>query len=486
VNFVNNMKQSNLMIRFWGLSLLLVPVFSQAQTYSSADSALIRSIYDEVLSHGEAHENLRVLTKTIGHRLSGSPQAFQAMRWGTELLERYGADTVFTMPVVVPSWTRGDVATAIAHMSDGRAIPLHITALGESVGTPDDEAIRCKIIIVKKLSDLELLEPEFTEGRIVLFNRAMDPMQINTGSAYGGAYDQRGHGATAAAKVGARGALVRSLTHSLDTLPHTGAMSYADDVEKIPAAAISTVDARMLAKLYKEDPELEIELTMNCTVLPDVEQGNIIGEWTGSEFPDEIITIGGHLDSWDIGEGAHDDGAGIVHTIEVLRLLKAVGYTPKRTIRFVLFINEENGNRGGIKYAEIAAEELGRGEKVYVAAMESDAGGFSPRGFNVDATDTLSDLFKSWQPLFEPYNLYHFKNGWTGVDIRPLKELDHRPMLLGLVPEGQRYFDYHHSANDVFESVHKRELELGAATMASMIMLIDKYIPSPNRDTEND
>ena len=272
------------MIRFWGLSLLLVPVFSQAQTYSSADSALIRSIYDEVLSHGEAHENLRVLTKTIGHRLSGSPQAFQAMRWGTELLERYGADTVFTMPVVVPSWTRGDVATAIAHMSDGRVIPLHITALGESVGTPNDEAIRCKIVIVKKLSDLELLDPERTEGRIVLFNRAMDPMQINTGSAYGGAYDQRGHGATAAAKVGARGALVRSLTHSLDTLPHTGAMSYADDVEMIPAAAISTVDARLLAKLYKEDPDLEIELTMNCTVLPDVEQGNIIGEWTGSEF----------------------------------------------------------------------------------------------------------------------------------------------------------------------------------------------------------
>jgi len=480
------MKQSISMIRFWCISLLFFPVFTQAQTYSSADSALIRSIYDEVLSHGEAHENLRVLTKTIGHRLSGSPQAFQAMRWGTELLERYGADTVFTMPVVVPSWTRGDVATAIAYMSDGRVIPLHITALGESVGTPNDEAIRCKIIIVKKLSDLELLDSELTEGRIVLFNRAMDPMQINTGSAYGGAYDQRGHGATASAKVGARGALVRSLTHSLDTLPHTGAMSYADDVEKIPAAAISTVDARMLAKLYKEDPDLEIELTMNCTVLPDVEQGNIIGEWTGSEFPHEIITIGGHLDSWDIGEGAHDDGAGIVHTIEVLRLLKAVGYTPKRTIRFVLFINEENGNRGGITYAGIAAEELERGENVYVAAMESDAGGFSPRGFNIDATDTLSELFKSWQPLFEPYNLYHFKNGWTGVDIRPLKDLDHRPMLLGLVPEGQRYFDYHHSANDVFETVHKRELELGAATMASMIMLIDKYIPSPNLETEND
>lgn len=453
----------------------------QAQSFEN-DSIAIRSIYDEVLSNGEAYENLRVLTKTIGHRLSGSPQASQAMVWGAELLEKYGADSVFVQPVTVPSWTRGSMAEAKAFLSDGSEIPLHITALGGSIGTPNRKTVRSKIVIVKHLAELDTMDASLVEGRIVLFNRAMDPVQINTGSAYGGAWDQRGLGAIAASKAGAKGALIRSLTHSLDTLPHTGAMRYEDGVEKIPAAAISTVDARMLAKLYKEDPDLEVEFAMDCKELGEVVQGNVIGEWTGSEFPNEIISVGGHLDSWDIGEGAHDDGAGIVHSIEVLRLLKAIGYSPKRTIRIVLFINEENGNRGGKKYAEIAAEELERGEKIYVAAMESDGGGFSPRGFSADASDEHTEFFKSFKDLFDPYGLYHFKRGWAGVDIGPLKELDHRPLLIGLVPDGQRYFDFHHSSQDVFENVHKRELELGCASMASMIYLIDKYLPSPSND----
>ena len=473
----------NKLLKITRLGLISGLMFSSLHVNAQVnqeDSLTIRSIYDEVLSNGEAYENLRVLTKSIGHRLSGSPQFSQAMVWGVELLERYGADSVFVQPVTVPSWTRGEVADAKAHMSDGSVIPLHITALGGSVGTPGNEAIRSKIVIVKHLSDLDTMDADFVKDRIVLFNRAMDPIQINTGSAYGGAWDQRGLGAIAASKVGAKGALIRSLTHSLDTVPHTGAMRYDDEVKKIPAPAISTVDARMLAKLYKEDPDLEVEFTMDCKELGDVVQGNVIGEWTGSEFPKEIISIGGHLDSWDIGEGAHDDGAGVVHSIEVLRLLKAIGYAPKRTIRIVLFINEENGNRGGIKYAEIAADELERGERIYVAAMESDAGGFSPRGFSADAGEEHSLLFKSFKELFEPYGLYHFKNGWAGVDIGPLKELEFRPLLVGLVPDGQRYFDFHHSSQDVFENVHKRELELGCASMASMIYLIDKYLPSPS------
>ena len=450
-----------------------------SQTSAPSDSALIRSIYDEVLTNGEAYENLRVLTKTIGHRLSGSPEAAKAMEWGAELLRNYGADSVYVMPVIVPSWTRGDIANAFVELSSGERHNLHITALGGSIGTPNNSPISAELIVVKHLSDLDTMPRSKTEGKIVLFNRAMDPVLINTGSAYGGANDQRGQGAIYASKAGAIGALVRSLTHSLDTLPHTGAMYYSNDVTRIPAAAISTVDARKLAKLYKTDPGLRVTFQMNCKALPDVEQGNVIGEWAGSELPEEIITLGGHLDSWDIGEGAHDDGAGIVHTIEVLRVLKAVGYTPRRTLRFVLFINEENGNRGGIKYAEIATEELARNEHIYVAAMESDAGGFSPRGFSMDATDSMVEIVKSWQPLFEHYNIHRFKKGWSGVDIGPLKKLERRPLLIGLVPDGQRYFDFHHSTSDVFENVHKRELELGAATMASMIMLIDKYIPAP-------
>ena len=449
--------------------------FSQVSTFKQ-DSIVIRSIYDEALTNGDIYENLRTLTKGIGHRLSGSYQAAQAMVWGADLLKKYEADNVFVMPVTVPSWSRNDVANARVILSGGKKESLHITALGGSVQTPNDKPLRAKVVVVKHLHELK--DRDDIKDKIVLFNRAMDPLLINTGAAYGGANDQRTYGAIEAAKVGAVGVLVRSLTHSLDTIPHTGAMSYEKGVPRIPAAAISTVDARMLAQFCKEDPNLEVEFTMNCRKYHDVEQGNIVGEWIGDEYPDEIITLGGHLDSWDIGEGAHDDGAGIVHTIETLRLLKAIDYKPKRTLRFVLFINEENGNRGGEKYAEIAAEELKKGDKIYVAAMESDAGGFSPRGFNLDASDEYYELFKSWEKLFEPYNLYHFKRGWAGVDIGPLKKLEHRPFMVGLVPDGQRYFDFHHTENDIFENVHKRELELGAAAMASMIMLIDKHLPT--------
>jgi len=443
----------------------------------AGDSAFIRAIYDEALARGEAHENLRQLTKDIGHRLSGSQSAFDAMDWGRGVLEGYGADSVWVMPVEVPSWTRGTVAQAKA-IIDGEEHTLHVTALGGSVGTPNDEALRARVVQVKSLDRLGELPREEVEGRLVLFNRPMDPVLINTGAAYGGAVDQRGRGAIAAAEAGAVGALVRSMTHALDTLPHTGAMYYQAGTDSVPSAAISTVDASWLANQLKEHPDLEVALEMNCRAFPDVEQGNVIGEWRGSELPHEIITLGGHLDSWDIGEGAHDDGAGIVHTLEVLRILKALDYTPRRTIRFVLFINEENGNRGGKTYAAHAAEDHANTDLRYVAALESDAGGFVPRGFRIDAADEPTALIQSWNPLFDPYNVHQFRRGGAGVDIGPLKALSPRPAMMGLSPDGQRYFDFHHSSQDVFENVHKRELELGAATFAAAVYLLDQHLPS--------
>ena len=295
----------------------------------------------------------------------------------------------------------------------------------------------------------------------------------------GAPLDQRGRGAIAAAKAGAVGALVRSMTHALDTLPHTGAMYYEEGIDSVPSAAISTVDASWLANQLKANPDLEVVLEMNCRAFPDVEQGNVIGEWRGSELPDEIITLGGHLDSWDIGEGAHDDGAGIVHTLEVLRILKALGYTPRRTIRFVLFINEENGNRGGKTYAARAQEDHTTTNLRYVAALESDAGGFVPRGFRIDAGDEATALIQSWNSLFDPYNVHQFRRGGAGVDIGPLKALEPRPAMMGLSPDGQRYFDFHHSSQDVFENVHKRELELGAATFAAAVYMLDQHLPTP-------
>ena len=456
-----------------GMISIEAGIQASAQTSpNSSDSLLIRQVFDEVLSHGEAHENLRVLCKDIGHRLSGSPSADRAMVWGQQRMDSYGVDTSYIMPVEVPAWTRGDVAEAQALSADGIAMDLHITALGGSVPTPDDGWIEGPLLVVRQLDALDTLD---ARGHIVLFNRPMDPLLINTGAAYGGAFDQRGGGASAAAEAGAIGVLVRSLTHALDTLPHTGSLRYKEGVDKLPAAAISTVDASALAKLHRETPgTVQVKMRLNSQDLGTVEQGNVVGEWRGSEFPDEIITLGGHLDSWDIGEGAHDDGSGVVHTLEALRALKAVGYTPRRTLRFVLFINEENGNRGGKRYAAVAAEEHDSGLR-HVAAMESDAGGFVPRGVRMDAPDEGVAMVRGWAETLEPYNLHYFGRGGAGVDIGPLKNLEPRPLLMGLVPDGQRYFDLHHSSQDVWENVHKRELELGAATCASMVLMLDRH-----------
>ena len=462
-------------IAFFTLGMTSIAAGFQASAQISphhSDSLLIRQIFDEVLSHGEAHENLRVLCKDIGHRLSGSPSADRAMMWGQQRMDSYGVDTSYIMSVEVPAWTRGDVAEAQALTADGTAMGLHITALGGSVPTPDDGWIEGPLMVVRHLDALDTLD---ARGHIVLFNRPMDPLLINTGAAYGGAFDQRGGGASAAAEAGAIGVLVRPLTHALDTLPHTGSLRYKEGVDKLPAAAISTVDASALAKLHREAPgTVQVKMRMNSQDLGTVQQGNVVGEWRGSEFPDEIITLGGHLDSWDIGEGAHDDGSGVVHTLEALRALKALGYTPRRTLRFVLFINEENGNRGGKRYASVAVEEHASGLR-HVAAMESDAGGFVPRGVRMDATDAGVAMVRGWAETLEPYNLHYFGRGGAGVDIGPLKNLEPRPLLMGLVPDGQRYFDLHHSSQDVWENVHKRELELGAATCASMVLMLDRH-----------
>lgn len=458
------------------------PCASSAQS-QTGDSALVRSIFNEVLTHGQAHENLRVLCKDIGHRLSGSPQADSAIAWGLEAMMNAGADTAYVMPVEVPSWSRGSVAECRAMFPEfpEQEQSLRITALGGSVPTPNDDWIRGELIVVKSLDALDTLD---AKGKIVLFNRAMDPVMINTGAAYGGAWDQRGLGAVAAAKAGAVGVLVRSLTHALDTVPHTGALNYDTAVKAIPAAAISTVDASALARGFRlaeeQGQSVVIKFKLNCRERGQVMQGNVVGEWRGSELDHEIITLGGHLDSWDIGEGAHDDGAGVVHSIEALRTLKAVGYQPRRTLRFVLFINEENGNRGGKTYAQVAAEEHVAGLR-HVAAMESDAGGFVPRGVRMDGLDPDVALVRDWSTLLEPYNLHYFGRGGSGVDIGPLKELVPRPLLMGLVPDGQRYFDVHHTSQDVWENVHKRELELGAATCASMVALLDLHLPAAIR-----
>lgn len=442
------------------------------------DKNQIKHFYDLSLLNGQSYEWLDYLSNRIGSRLSGSLGAERAVAWTKSALDSLGLDRVYLQAVKVPKWVRGPKEFALIETAPGITFNVPITALGGSVATPS-VGLKAPVVEVQGIEDLATLGRENIEGKIVFFNRPMQANLISTFEAYSGCVDQRYSGALEASAFGAVGVIVRSMNLRLDDLPHTGAMSYGEqDVSKrIPAAAISTNAAEKLSYLLKLEPELKFLFRQQCKTFPDVWSHNVIGEITGSEFPDEIILVGGHLDSWDLGDGAHDDGAGVVQSMEVLRLFKQSGYRPKRTIRVVLFMNEENGLRGGNAYADSA---FVKNEK-HIFALESDAGGFTPRGFSFNCSDEEFAQVESWKPLFKPYLIHYFEQGGSGADIRPLKNKYN--VLAGLRPDSQRYFDHHHAENDTFDAINKRELELGAATMTSLIYLFDKYglvNPLPN------
>ncbi len=440
----------------------------QAQNVSSkTDSAAIRAIYSEALAHGKSYEWLRQLTKEVGPRLSGSAGAQKAVDWGKKTMDQAGFDRVFLQEVMVPHWVRGAKEQAYIHIGNQKtAVPL--AALGGSIATAP-AGVEAGVIEVKSFPELRALGVDRVRGKIVFFNRPMDPTKINTFEAYSGAVDQRGNGATEAAKLGAVGAIIRSMTNVRDDNPHTGGMRYGTGVPLIPAATISTNAADLLSKSLVKNPNLTFFFKQNCETLPDAKSYNVVGELRGSEKPDEIIVVGGHLDSWDLAEGAHDDGTGCVQSMEVLRIMKSLGMKPKRTIRAVLFMNEENGLRGGIKYADLAKQN----NEKHIAAIESDNGGFTPRGFGIVGNARQQASVEPWKPLLYPYGLTDIGPGSGGADIGPLAQSG--TVLFGFKPDSQRYFDYHHTAVDTFETVSQRELELGAASMAALVYLLDTY-----------
>lgn len=429
---------------------------------------MCRKIANEILLHGKCYSWLDYLSNKIGGRLSGSPQAAAAVEYTYQLMKTLGADTVYKQECMVPHWVRGAKETAKILTSLSGEYSVNICALGRSVATPVG-GITANVIEVDSLSELPRLGRKEIEGKIVFFNGPFDETIINTFEAYGRAVVQRHAGPSLAAKYGAIGTVVRSMTNTLDDYPHTGSMEYNDSFPKVPCCAISTVGAELLAKELKVDPNVRFHFEMSCQTLPDEKSYNVIAEIRGTEYPDQYITIGGHLDSWDLAQGSQDDGAGIVQTLEVLRTFKALGIKPKRTIRFVMFMNEENGTRGGLKYAEMAKLH----HENQIAAIESDAGGYSPRGFGLSGEITKKDKIKSWKNLFLPYGIYDFSGGEGGTDIEPLQKQG--TFMIGVVPDSQRYFDIHHTAADTFDKVNKRELELGAAGMTMMVYLLSEY-----------
>jgi hypothetical protein len=449
------------------LLLLSIVLLINSALYAQ-DEKTLRSLYDLALTKSEAYENLRDLCKNIGARLSGSEEADSAVVWAQNTLSDLGLDTVYLQEIMVPHWERGKREKVYFFNDKGKNM-LKVSALGGSISTGLNQFIKGRVIEVHSIEELNALADSTVKGSVIFFNRPMDPKKISTFSAYGSCVDQRYSGATEASKKGAIAVLIRSMNLRNDDFPHTGSMGYEEGTDSIPAFAVSTNDANYLSENIKIYNDLELSLKSHCKTFPDKISYNVIGEIKGSKYPNEYITVGGHLDSWDIGEGAQDDGAGVVQSIEVLHLLKLMNIKPNHTLRVVLFMNEENGNRGGLGYAEKAASE----NEKHLMALESDRGGFSPRGFSVNGSQKQLEEIKKWKSLFEPYGIHEFTMGFAGVDINPLK--DDKICLIGLSPDSQRYFDHHHSDNDIFEEVNKRELELGAASMASLVFLIDKY-----------
>ncbi|MFN4915800.1 MAG: M28 family peptidase [Sphingomonadales bacterium] len=473
---------------------LLIFFLNACGAFAQVDSAFFRKVFNEALENGQAYARLGELCKTIGSRLSGSPQAEKAVAWGKQMLSTYGFDSVYLQPVMVPRWERSKTESLVFSSTIFNAaikgeklqdynceafeeLPLKpakqhripAVALGGSVGTKGK--LQAGIVSVHSDAQMDSLgKAGALKGKMVLLNRPFPETYLNTFKAYGACVGQRVNGASKAAAYGAVAVLVRSMSNRCDLHAHTGVMIYDDKQPKIPAMAVATAVANLLDKLIQQDPGLQLTMQLGCQTLPDAPSANVVAETRGSKYPKSIIAFGGHFDSWDQGEGAHDDGAGCMHAFEALRLLKSIGYQPRHTLRCVWWMNEENGLRGATEYAAVA----GKTNEKHVAALESDRGGFTPRGFGVDSA-FLPKVMK-YKALLDAYGIGEIEKGGGGADIGPIRKVNPNAVLVGFIPDSQRYFDVHHSETDVFESVNKRELHLGAVAVAVMIVILDQEL----------
>ncbi len=470
INLVQKYISNSQFIRF-GFFLFTLSIMNlnglKAQS-TEEHSYLIKSIYEKALTDQMAYKWLYYLSEKIGGRIAGSPQNYAAIEFTHQILDTIGTDTVWNQPCQVNYWYRGkeEVARIINHPLIG-TVELKVLALGGSGATPTT-GISGEIIEVKTLDEAKALGFKLKD-KIVYFSRAFDNKHVRTFNAYGGAVDQRVFGPNVASKFGAKACIVRSMTGRLDDFPHTGVTIFEDGITPIPAIAVCTNDAEILSQLTQKGP-VQVYVKTSCENRGPKQSYSVIGEIKGTEKPNEIILVGGHLDSWDVGGGAHDDGAGCVQSMDVIYLLKKIGYKPRRTIRCVLFQNEENGLAGGTEYAKVS----NKNKEFHFAAIESDAGGFTPQGFSFDsdssALKNYLPFFKTWDELLSPYDI-HFDKGGSGADIGPLRS--QKGILFGLKPDSQRYFDYHHTAADRINAVHPRELALGSSAMASLVYLLD-------------
>jgi carboxypeptidase Q len=450
---------------FLSVLYFLCSAFSGVMAQNN-DSIAIRHIFSDALTDSTSYHNLRNLTSHYSKRLAGSEQSQKSVAWAFQLLKSMGLDSVWMQECKVRHWDRGNKEIGRVISTKAGDHDLSVCALGGSIATGVN-GINAKVVEIKDYDDLKKLGREKVKGKIVFINHPADPTLYSSFAAYGGAVGYRASGAVQAAYYGAIAMIDRSSTTRHDNSPHTGIQHYADTVNKIPAISISTNDADNLSRWLKTDPELKLFLKISCRELPEVVSHDVIGEIRGTEHPDEVIAFGGHIDCWDICQGAHDDGAGLVQSIDILRLFRSLSMRPSHTIRVVVFLDEEMEQRGAQAYAEATKQTK------HIAAIEADRGGFTPLGFTIDGTPEQVKKVQSWKNLLLPYGLYYFAKGGSGVDVNFLKPMG--VPLLGLMPDSQRYFDYHHSVNDSFDKVNIRELQLGTASMAAIVYLIDEY-----------
>lgn len=448
------------------LVFLLLPALAAAQKTPGNDSPDFGQLIEEALTSRNDYHLLEELC-AIGPRLSGYPGAQKACRWAADKLREMGCDTVWLDPVTVPNWQRGAIEEAeITAPPQYAGRKLQIGALGRSVGT-GGKPLTAAVVEVDSFNYLDKMDPALIRGKFVFFNEPFDQRLIRTFSAYSKAVRQRTKGPVEASRKGAVGAIVRSVTSRDDNVPHVGVTRLDSVVKPVPAVAVGVQDAEFLSRALKTDPDLKLTLTLSCGNMGTATSYNVIGEIRGSRFPEEIITIGGHLDAWDKGQGAHDDGAGCVQAMAVIGLFKKMHIVPERTIRCVLFADEEQKQNGAEKYAA-RADSL---HEHHVAAIESDRGGFTPRGFEVDADSTVIEAMQKFLPELQPAGIEWIRKGGSGADISYLKHIQAR---IGYFPDDQRYFDYHHSDNDTIDKVNPRELALGTASIAILAELISR------------
>jgi len=447
------------------VSLLVSPAAAQVSPEIEACRPAVTALLQEGLARGQAYDKLAALCRVAPHRLSGSPGAAAAVEWARQQMLADGLQNVRLVPCMVPHWERGQVAELrVVEPAEAAGERLSILALGGSIATPPGGQA-AEVVQVRSWDELKQLD-EQVRGKLVFYNRPMDPTLLDYGAAYGGAVDQRGQGAIEAARHGGVGAIVRSMTTRLDDFPHTGAMRYAADVPRVPAVAVSTLGAERLAALLGRGP-VRVRLELDSRWLPDAPSASVVGEIEGREWPDEVIVLGGHLDAWDVGQGANDDGGGCCQALEALRLLLALDLKPRRTIRCVLFMNEENGGRGAEAYRDSVADALDR----HVLAIESDGGVGTPRGFGAKATPEGLATLRAIASLLEPAACGEMRDGGGGADIDPLHAAGRVPVM-SFRADGQHYFDLHHSERDTLETVWPREINLGAAAMAAMAYVV--------------